>query len=80
MYDNQYLLRFKAATGFDVVLEFGGDKEMKEIEKRITDAGLECEQPEKFNPKFDTADLYVDMRSPVCTATFDLEDWLEEED
>ena len=33
-------------------------------------------QLKKFNVKFDHADLMMDMRSPVCVAQFDLEDWI----
>jgi hypothetical protein len=43
---------------------------------RVDEAGLEYEILEKFNVKFDKADLFMDLRSPVCIAQFDLDDWL----
>ncbi|KMP12185.1 hypothetical protein UZ36_01850 [Candidatus Nitromaritima sp. SCGC AAA799-C22] len=76
MGDKRYLLQFKAATGFTVVLEFGGEDSMTETVKRIEEAELQYERLSDFNPKFDEADLFMDMRSPVCAAQFDLEDWL----
>lgn len=73
---NRKIIKFSAATGFLVVLEFGSEEALRENEKKIEDAGLQCERIEKFNPKFDQADLFMDMRSPVCAAQFDLEDWI----
>jgi hypothetical protein len=43
---------------------------------RVDEAGLEYEILEKFDVKFDKADLFMDLRSPICIAQFDLEDWL----
>ena len=37
---------------------------------------LACERWKEYNPRFDQADLYMDMRSPECIAQFDLDDWL----
>ena len=72
----RFLLKFSAANGFTVVLEFLGMKDLENFEKQIVGAGLKCERLEKFNVKFDKADLLMDMRSPVCIAQFDLEDWI----
>ncbi len=74
--DERYLLKFKAATGFTVVLEFGGMKALEENQNKIESAGLECERIADFHVNFDEADLFMDMRSPVCAAQFDLEDWI----
>ena len=74
--DERYILQFKAATGFTVVLEFGKLETMEENRTKIVSADLECERLEKFNVNFDQADLYMDMRSPVCATQFDLEDWI----
>ncbi|MGV7221035.1 MAG: hypothetical protein ACQ9MH_05905 [Nitrospinales bacterium] len=72
----RFLLKFSAANGFIVVLEFLGMKDLESFEARIKGAGLKCERLEKFNVKFDKADLLMDMRSAVCIAQFDLEDWI----
>ena len=72
----RFLLKFSAANGFIVVLEFLGMKDLESFEARITGAGLKCERLKKFNVKFDHADLLMDMRSAVCIAQFDLEDWI----
>ncbi len=74
--DERYILQFKAATGFTVVLEFGKLETMEENKNKIESAGLECERLEKFNINFDQADLFMDMRSPVCATQFDLDDWI----
>ena len=74
--DERYILQFKAATGFTVVLEYARLSTMEENKKKIEAAGLECERLEKFNIKFDQADLFMDMRSPECIAQFDLDDWI----
>jgi hypothetical protein len=76
MSDKRYILSFKAATGFHVVLEYGGQEELEEVQKKVEDAGLTCERWKEYNPRFDQADLYMDMRSPECIAQFDLDDWL----
>ena len=76
MSDKRFILSFKAATGFHVVLEYGGLEELDEIQKKIEDAGITCERWEEYNPRFDQADLYMDMRSPECIAQFDLDDWI----
>ena len=70
------LIRFSATTGFSVVLEFGNIEEMKEYEEKIKNAGLQCKTISDFNLNFDQADLFMDMRSPECSAQFDLEDWI----
>ncbi len=72
----RFILKFKAATGFTVVLEFGGMSALEETRKKVEGASLQCERIEQFHPKFDEADLFMDMRSPVCAAQFDLEDWI----
>ncbi len=76
MSDEHYILSFKAATGFQVVLEYKGLEEMEAVQKKIEGAGLTCERWKGYNPRFDQADLYMDMRSPECIAQFDLDDWL----
>jgi len=76
MSDERYILSFKAATGFHVVLEYGGLEELEEVQKKVEDAGLTCERLKEYNPRFDQADLFMDMRSPECIAQFDLDDWL----
>ena len=76
MADKRYLLQFKAATGFKVVLEFGGDEELNQNIERVKEAELTWERLPNFNLNFDQADLFMDMRSPECTEQFDLEDWL----
>jgi len=74
--DKRFLLQFKAATGFKVVLEFGGEDSLNKNIERIKEAGLTWEQLQDFNLNFDHADLFMDMRSPECIEQFDLEDWL----
>ena len=54
----------------------GNIVDMAACGKKIEDAGLTWTRLPKFNPKFDQADLYMDMRSAVCRAQFDLEDWI----
>ena len=76
MADKRYLLQFKAATGFKVVLEFGGEEELNQNIERVKEAELTWEKLPNFNLNFDQADLFMDMRSPECTEQFDLEDWL----
>ena len=76
MADKRFLLQFKAATGFKVVLEFGGEDSLNKNIERIKEAGLTWEQLQDFNLNFDHADLFMDMRSPACIEQFDLEDWL----
>ena len=76
MPEKRYLLQFLAATGFKVVLEFGGEKILSENIERVKEAGLVWERLSDFNLNFDQADLFMDMRSPECIAQFDLEDWL----
>ena len=76
MADKRYLLQFKAATGFKVVLEFGGEEELNKNIERVKEAELTWERLPNFNLNFDQADLFMDMRSPECTEQFDLEDWL----
>lgn len=76
MNSNRNIVKFKAATGFTVVLEFGGTDALEKVEGKIVAAGLKCERLPDFNPRFDRADLYMDMRDPACAAQFDLDDWL----
>ena len=76
MADKRYLLQLKAATGFKVVLEFGGEEELNQNIERVKEADLTWERLSDFNLNFDQADLFMDMRSPECIAQFDLEDWL----
>ena len=76
MAEKRYLLQFKAATGFKVVLEFGGEDILNQNIKRIKEADLTWERLSDFNLNFDQADLFMDMRSPECIEQFDLEDWL----
>jgi hypothetical protein len=74
--DERFIIQFKAATGFMVVLEFSNLKTMEENKDKIESAGLECERIAKFSVNFDQADLFMDMRSPECIAQFDLDDWI----
>jgi hypothetical protein len=74
--DKRYLLQFKAATGFKVVLEFGGEDELNQNIERVKEADLSWEKLLDFNLSFDQADLFMDMRSSECIEQFDLEDWL----
>jgi len=76
MSSDRYIVSFKAATGFHVVLEYGGQEELESIQAKIEEAGLTCERLPGYNPRFDQADLYMDMRSPECVAQFDLDDWI----
>ena len=76
MADKRFLLQFKAATGFKVVLEFGGEDSLSKNIEKVKGAGLIWERLSDFNLIFDHADLFMDMRSPECIAQFDLEDWL----
>ncbi len=76
MSSERYIVSFKAATGFHVVLEYGGLEEMEAVQKKIEDAGLTCERLQDYNFQFDQADLFMDMRSPECIAQFDLDDWI----
>jgi len=72
----RFIIQFLAATGFTVVLEFPGLKELKEYEGRIVEAGLDCKRIPKFSHQFDQADLYMDLRSPECQVQFVLDDWI----
>ncbi len=76
MNSERNLIKFSAATGFLVVLEFGNIEEMKKYEEKIKSAGLQCETIANFSFNFDQADLFMDMRSPECRSQFDLEDWI----
>lgn len=76
MPDPRYIIQFKAATGFTVVLEYGSEEDLQADEKRIREAGLEVERIRDYHFNFSDADLFMDMRSPECVAQFDLEDWL----
>lgn len=70
------LLKFKAVNGFTIILHFPDLEALKKNQKEILAAGLECEQIPAFNPRFDKADMFIDMRVPVFAANFDIEDWL----
>ncbi len=74
--DERFIIKFKAATGFIVVLEFSDLEKLEANKGKIEAAGLQCERLADFNFNFDQADLFMDMRSPECIAQFDLEDWI----
>lgn len=74
--DQPHLLRFKAANGFQIVLQFKKSEDLIDREKEIESAGLECQRLTGFNPVLDDADMFIDMRNPGFAASFDLEDWL----
>ena len=76
MADPKYILKFQAATGFVVVLEYGNLEGLEANQKKIEEAGLTCERLKDYNLNFDQSDLYMDMRSPECIAQFDLDDWI----
>ena len=76
MDNERKIIKFSAATGFTVVLEFGNDEEMNKYKNKIKGAGLLCETIPTFNINFDQADLFMDMRSPECKAQFDIDDWI----
>lgn len=71
-----HFLKFKAVNGFTIVIHFPELEALKKAQKEILAAGLECEQIPTFNPKFEKADMFIDMRKPVFAESFDLEDWL----
>lgn len=71
-----HLLKFTAVNGFIIVLHFAELEALKKTRKEIEDAGRQCEQIPAFNPRFDQADMFIDMRKPAFTTNFDLEDWL----
>ena len=52
MADKRYLLQFKAATGFKVVLEFGGEEELNQNIERVKEADLTWERLSSFNFNF----------------------------
>ncbi|TDJ59941.1 MAG: hypothetical protein E2O41_03285 [Nitrospina sp.] len=76
MLDDRYILKFKAATGFVVVLEYKNSEELAANQKKIEEAGISCERLQGFSFNFDQSDLYMDMRSPECIEQFDLDDWI----
>ena len=43
MDNERKIIKFSAATGFTVVLEFGNDEEMNKYQNKIKGAGLQCE-------------------------------------
>jgi hypothetical protein len=73
--EKRYLLKFTAGA-FVLVLEYSSEERLEGDRVRVDEAGLEYEILEKFDVKFDHADLFMDLRSPICIAQFDLEDWL----
>ena len=66
MSGKRYILQFKAATGFKVVLEFGSEETLNQNIERVKEADLSWERLSDFNLNFDQADLFMDMRSPEC--------------
>jgi hypothetical protein len=76
MTNERKIIKFGAATGFTVVLEFGNDAELTEYSNKIVNAGLKCETLTDFNLNFDQADLFMDMRSLECKEQFDIDDWV----
>ena len=76
MSNDRKIIKFVAATGFTVVLEFGNEPEMMEYINKIEDAGLKCEILADFHLYFDQADLFMDMRSMECREQFDIDDWI----
>ena len=73
----RFILEFKASASLKLVLEFPDIEELKQYQARIEGEGLKCIRLQKFNPQFDQADFFMDLRSPVCRAQFDLEDFLK---
>ena len=71
-----YILKFKANGRFTIVLEFPCLKDLEEHRVRIEEAGLKCDRLEKFNVKFDQADMCLDLRNAHTAVDFDLEDFL----
>ena len=76
MNNERKIIKFGAATGFTVVLEFPNDAEMTDYRNKIENAGLKCEILADFNLNFDQADLFMDMRSTECREQFDIDDWV----
>ena len=76
MSNERKIIKFLAATGFTVVLEFGNEAEMTEYLNKIKDAGLKYEILADFHLYFDQADLFMDMRSMECREQFDINDWI----
>jgi hypothetical protein len=76
MSNDRKIIKFIAATGFTVVLEFGNEPEMMEYINKIENAGLKCENLADFHLYFDQADLFMDMRSTECREQFDIDDWI----
>ena len=71
-----HLLKFKAVNGFIIVIHFPELDALKKARKEIEDAGRQCEQIPAFNPQFDQADMFINMRDGASSTNFDLEDWL----
>lgn len=76
MANDRYILEFKAATGFTVVLEYGSQEKLQQVEAKIRDAGLTSKRLDTYHFNFNQSDLFMDMRSPECIEQFDLDDWL----
>ena len=76
MDNERKIIKFNAATGFTVVLEFGNEEEMNKYQNKIKGAGLQSETIPTFNKNIDQADLFMDMRSLECKAQFDIDDWI----
>lgn len=74
--EKHFILQFVSHTGLTLVLEFPKEEEMESYKSKIEDAGMKCVRLPKFNVQFDQADFFMDLRSSMCRAQFDLEDWL----
>ena len=72
----RYILEFNATRAFKIVLEFPNPEELREYEERIADAGRESKRLYKWSTQFETADLFMDLQSPICRAQFDLDEYL----
>ena len=57
MSSKRYILQFKAATGFKVVLEFSSEETLNQNIERVKEADLSWERLSDFNLNFDQADL-----------------------
>ena len=71
-----FILQFKPSTGFTIVFQFPCLRDLEEHQQRIEEAGFECSRLEKFNVKFDHADIALDLRNPHTACDFDLDDYL----
>ena len=74
--NESFILQFKPNTGFTIVFEFPCLNDLEEHQKRIEAAGYKGSRLQKFNVKFDQADIALDLRNPHTACDFDLEDYL----